>query len=118
MPHSTIRRGSSARRWSEEDRLLAVALTIYEAEQTRHGLPARIVLDDELGSWIKIDDSLTDYAEAALAAYREQHKDIPPGTILRPVMDAGAPTEVPVRDNPDRTLGALDARAGEDAPLC
>lgn len=97
--------------------MLAVALTIYEAEQTRHGLPARVVFDDELGSWIKVDDSLTDHAEAALAAYREQHKEIPAGTILRPVMDDGAPTEAPQRGSLDRSLGADDGRVGSDASL-
>lgn len=75
------------------------------------------MLDDELGSWIKIDDSQTDHAEAAIAAYREQHKEIPAGTILRPVMDDGAPSEAPRTPNPDRTLGSSEGHVGEDVSL-
>lgn len=116
---STIRFGASPRRWSAEDRLLAVALTVYESEQTKYGLPARVVYDDELGTWLTVNAETTDYAEAALAAYREQNKNIPDGTVLRVVLDKGAGE--PKRTSPPEEH-TLDSNAGPsrldaDTPL-
>lgn len=99
--------------------MLAVALSLYEAEQTKYGLPARVVYDDELGTWLTVDDKTTDYAAAALAAYREQRKNIPDGTVLRVVLAEGAtePRKAPPPE--ERTLGSGDGPTGvgDDVPL-
>lgn len=100
---------------------MAVALTVFEGEQTKYGLPARVVFDDELGTWLTVDAETTDYAEAALAAYREQHKTIPPGTVLQVKMAPGAPgsRESALKPPAEPTLGSGGGSAGidADAPL-
>ena len=95
-----------------------MALTIYEAEQTRHGLPARLVYDDEMGTWLTVDDSMTDYADQALANYREKHKEIPAGTVLRVVLADGLERGETTSRSGDRTLGADSAaNTGGDQSL-
>lgn len=97
--------------------MLAVALTVYEGEQTRHGLPARVVYDDELGTWLTVNAETTDYAEAALASYREQHKNIPDGTVLRVVLDQGASAPRKAAPTEERTLGSSGGPTGIDADV-
>lgn len=99
--------------------MLAVALSLYEAEQTKYGLPARVVYDDELGTWLTVDDKTTDHAEVALAAYRERAKSIPDGTVLRVVLAEGATDPRKVAPPEERTLGSSGGPTGvgDDVPL-
>lgn len=71
------------REWSARDRGLAEGLLAYEDSIGPHGIPWRVALDDEDGSWLEVEE-ITDHAQAAIDRWHLEHKgkDSDPGTRL------------------------------------
>ena len=60
--------------WSKRSRGLAEGLLTYESSLNRFGIPRRLAEDDEADGWYEVDDSVIDYAEAALARWEKDTK--------------------------------------------
>lgn len=63
---------------------MAVALTVYEASITEHGIPAAIAYDDERGTWLEVEP-FVDYAAAAVEQWQKENPNADPGTRVRVV---------------------------------
>lgn len=71
--------------WSKRSRALAEGLMLYEENINQYGIPIQEATDPEMDGWYEIDDSVVDYAVAAMEDYRKNNKNVEPGAQLRVV---------------------------------
>ncbi len=71
--------------WSRRSRGLAEGLLAYEDSLNRLGFPRRLATDDDADGWYEVDDSVVDYAEAALQRWEKDNPNAEPGTLPRVV---------------------------------
>ena len=65
--------------WTETDRLLAEALTVYERMICSDcGCNSRVACDEDMDGWFEVDDSTTCQACAARERYTKDLKDRTP----------------------------------------
>lgn len=82
VPHSVIRHGAEGKHWTEIDRLLATALTVYE--DSLHpdcGHPRDLTGNPDSEGWF-VTKTWTCQACAALARYRDEEKDRTDGEVV------------------------------------
>lgn len=80
---------------------------LYEQSINEHGIPFREATDPDMDGWYEVDDTVIDYAVAAIEEYRKNNKNIEPGTQLR-VINGKV-------DEEERPEGARAPVRGEDS---
>lgn len=84
--------------WAPRDRGLAEALIEHEASTGPHGIPWDVALDPESDGWLEVEE-VTDYAQAALDRWHENHdkakSQAEPGVRLRVVDSRAKPLDDP-----------------------
>ena len=74
--------------WTETDRALTEALTIYERSLCPDcGRHSSIAFDPDTNGWFEVDDSTVCEACAARERWQDDNKDMEPGQKVRVVLD-------------------------------
>ena len=82
VPHSTLRAGRKPGRWTERDRLLAVALQVYEDSLHACGHPADWAFNEDSEGYFEVREHVCQACRARELHHRDRDgKNRPAGTV-------------------------------------